>query len=139
MKTRKTALLMILVVGLGIVLSGWLASVHAERVSTSKQYEVIVPEAKSDTQRIIEAYERLSDQYLSMVQNQFTLIATNNQEMASRLERMEKKIDELSAKIDAMQKNAPPPMPSKPAIAPILPVQPMPQVATPAQNTPVAK
>lgn len=136
MKTHKKAFITVVIVGLGIIFFGWFASVNAERANTSKEYEVIVGEAKSDTQRIIEAYERLSDQYLSLVQSQFTLIATNNRDMTARLERMERKIDELSAKIDAMQKNA---LPPKPAVAPIAPVQPMPQVAPPAQNTPVAK
>jgi predicted negative regulator of RcsB-dependent stress response len=108
MKTHKTAFITVMIVGLGIVLFGWLASVNAERVGTSKEYEVVVGEAKSDTQRIIEAYERLSDQFLSLVQSQLVQMATNNRDVAARLERMEKKLDELSVKIDAMQKPAAP-------------------------------
>jgi predicted negative regulator of RcsB-dependent stress response len=108
MKTCKTAVITVMIIGLGTVLFGWMASANAEKVSTSREYEVVVGEAKSDTQRIIEAYERLSDQFLSLVQSQLVQMATNNRDVAARLERMEKKLDELSVKIDAMQKPAVP-------------------------------
>lgn len=115
MKKHKTAIFTVIITGLGIILFGWLGSGNAERVSTSREYEVVVPEAKSDTQRVIDAYERLSDQFLSLVQSQLVQMATNNRDIATRLERMEKKLDELSVKIDAMQKNAAPPLMFKPA------------------------
>jgi TolA-binding protein len=118
MKTQKTTFITVMIVGLGIVFFGWLASGNAQQVSTSREYEVVVPEAKSDTQRIIEAYERLSDQYLSLVQNQLLQIATNDRDIATRLERLEKKLDELSVKIDAMQKPAAAPTTPKPAAVP---------------------
>jgi hypothetical protein len=108
MKTRKTALFTVMIVGMGIVIFGWLAPGNAQQVSTSREYEVVVPEAKSDTQRVIDAYERLSDQFLSLVQSQLVQMATNNRDLASQLDRMEKKLDELSAKVDAMQKPAAP-------------------------------
>jgi TolA-binding protein len=113
MKTHKTALITVIIIGLGTVLFGWMASANAEKVSTSREYEVVVGEAKSDTQRVIEAYERLSDQFLSLVQSQLVQMATNNRENAARLERMEKKLDDLSAKIDAMQKNTAPTVEAK--------------------------
>jgi hypothetical protein len=107
MKTHKTAIITVVIIGLGIVLFGWLASGNAEQVST-REFEVVVPEAKSDTQRVIAAYERLSDQFLSLVQSQLVQMASNNRDIETRLERMEKKLDELSVKIDAMQKPAAP-------------------------------
>ncbi len=138
MKTHKTAFITVMIVGLGIVLFGWLASVNAERVGTSKEYEVVVGEAKSDTQRIIEAYERLSDQFLSLVQSQLVQMATNNRDVAARLERMEKKLDELSVKLDAMQKpvEAVEAKPVKPAAAP---AQPTSQSPAGAANTAAVK
>jgi predicted negative regulator of RcsB-dependent stress response len=108
MKTHKTAIVTVVITGLGIVFFGWMASANAEKVSTSREYEVVVGEAQSDTQRIIAAYERLSDQFLSLVQSQLVQMATNNRDVEARLERMEKKLDELSVKIDAMQKPAAP-------------------------------
>lgn len=114
MNTQKTAFFTVMLIGLGMVLFGWLSLGSAGQTST-REYEVVVPEAKSDTQRIVEAYERLSDQYLSLVQNQLTLMAANNRDILTRLERMEKKLDDLSAKIDAIQKPAAPTTESKPA------------------------
>jgi len=125
MNTQKTALFTVMLIGLGMVLFGWLSSGNAGQTS-AREYEVVVPAAKSDTQRIIEAYERLSDQYLSLVQNQLTLMAANNRDVLTRLERMEKKLDDLSAKIDAIQKSA----------APASPLQPLPQASPPTQNVP---
>jgi len=138
MKTCKTAMVTVMIIGLGIVLFGWMASANAEKVSTSREYEVVVGGAKSDTQRIIEAYERLSDQFVSLVQSQLVQMATNNRDIATRLERMEKKLDDLSAKIDAMQKPAVPVEVKtvKPAAAPI-PLSP--QLPAGAANTAAAK
>jgi hypothetical protein len=118
MKTHKTAIITVAITGLGIVLFGWLASGNAESVTTSREYEVVVPEAKSDTQRVIAAYERLSDQFLSLVQSQLVQMAANNRDIETRLERMEKKLDDLSVKIDAMQKPAAEPIPPKSTAVP---------------------
>jgi predicted negative regulator of RcsB-dependent stress response len=137
MKTHKTAIITVTIVGLGIVFFGWLASANAERVSTSREYEVVVPEAQSDTQRVIAAYERLSDQFLSLVQSQLVQMATNNRDVAARLERMEKKLDDLSAKIDAMQKPAAEPIPPKSTAAPAEVKTAKPAVPEPRTGKPV--
>jgi hypothetical protein len=139
MKTRKTVFFILITVVLGIVFLGQISTGSSERVGSSREYEVtVVGEAKSDTQRIIEAYERLSDQYLSLVQNQLVLMATNDRDVQTRLERIEKKLDDLSVKIDAMQKTTPPPA-IKPVGVPVAPVQPLPQVSGPAHNPAVVK
>jgi predicted negative regulator of RcsB-dependent stress response len=143
MKTRKTAIITVVIVGLGIVLFGWLASGNAEQVSTSREYEVVVPEAKSDTQRIIAAYERLSDQFLSLVQSQLVQMASNNRDVETRLERMEKKLDELSVKIDAMQKPAAEPISPKLTVAPadvktVKTLGPEPRTGSASENRPKA-
>jgi hypothetical protein len=123
MNTRKT-LLTAAIIGLVIVLFVWLAPGNA---AGTREYEVVVPAAKSDTQRMIEAYERLSDQYLVLVQNQLVQMASGDRDMLARLERIEKKIDALTAKIDALQKSAPIPMPPVPPTPQVPPMLPMPQ------------
>lgn len=139
MKTCKTAMITVMIIGLGIVLFGWLASANAEKVSTSREYEVVVGEAKSDTQRILEAYERLSDQFISLVQNQLVQMATNNRDIDTRLERMEKKLDDLSAKIDTMQKPAATPVEVKNVKPVATPAQPVPPLPAGAANTAAVK
>jgi TolA-binding protein len=114
MKSRKHRLI---IAGIGALLVGFvfIASTIAER-GTTREYEVTVPAVKSDTQRMIEAYERLSDQYLSLVQNQLNGMTANNRDILVRLDRIEKKLDELSAKVVAMKpaEVAPPAASAKP-------------------------
>jgi hypothetical protein len=112
-----------LAVGFGLVGLCWLSSGQAGEVS-SKEYEISVPEMKSDTQRMIEAYERLSDQYLTLVQTQLGGMAAGDRDVLTRLDRIERKLDSLSAKLDAQLKPAGDPLSATPA--------------TPAQ-TPAAK
>lgn len=114
MKSRKHRLIIAGISALLIVFV-FIASTIAERVTT-REYEVTVPAVKSDTQRMIEAYERLSDQYLSLVQNQLNGMAANNHDILVRLDRIEKKLDELSAKVASMKPAdlTPPAVPAKP-------------------------
>ncbi|MBN2513339.1 MAG: hypothetical protein JXB18_10405 [Sedimentisphaerales bacterium] len=115
MKSRKHRLIIAGISALLIVFV-FIASTIAERVTT-REYEVTVPAVKSDTQRMIEAYERLSDQYLSLVQNQLNGMSANNRDILVRLDRIEKKLDELSAKVASMKPAdlTPPAAPAKPA------------------------
>jgi hypothetical protein len=131
MNTRKT-IFTAAVIGLAIILFVWLAPGNA--ATGSREYEVVVPAAKSDAQRMIEAYERLSDQYLTLVQNQLVQMAGADRDILTRLERMEKKIDDLAAKIDALQKFAPPP--PMPLLPPKPPIPPMPQAIPLPQDVP---
>jgi hypothetical protein len=131
MNTRKT-IFAAAVIGMAIILFIWLAPGNA--ATGSREYEVVVPAAKSDAQRMIEAYERLSDQYLTLVQNQLVQMAAGNRDVLTRLERMEKKIDDLSAKIDDLQKSIPQP---KTLLPPKLPIPPVPQTIPQPQDIPV--
>ena len=121
MKTRKHHLIIAGIFAL-LVVFVFIASTIAER-ATTREYEVTVPAVKSDTQRMIEAYERLSDQYLSLVQNQLNGMAANNHDILVRLDRIEKKLDDLSAKVDAIKPadsipSTPPAKPAEPAASP---------------------
>ncbi len=97
MKSRKHRLI---IAGLSalLVVFIFITSTIAER-TTTREYEVTVPAVKSDTQRMIDAYERLSDQYLSLVQNQLNGMTANNRDILVRLDRIEKKLDDLSSRM----------------------------------------
>jgi len=68
----------------------------------SREYEISVPPYKSDMVRMIEAYERLSDQYLALVQQHLLKMDADNQAVLKKLESLEKKLDELNRKIDRL-------------------------------------
>lgn len=115
MNSQKRILIGVaLAAGFGLISFCWLSSGNAGEVST-KEYEISVPAMKSDTQRMIEAYERLSDQYLSLVQTQLGGMAASNRDIQARLDRIERKLDDLSAKFDAQFKPTPAPLPVAPA------------------------
>lgn len=106
-----------ILLGFGLVCVCWTSSGVAREVST--EYEIAVPAMKSDTQRMVEAYERLSDQYLSLVQNQLTGMAACDRDVTARLDRIERKLDTLSIKLELLQQAvAPQPAPAAPVEKP---------------------
>lgn len=100
MKTSFSLSAVLIVLCLAGLLIGMLASAHAAETST--ELEISVPQYKSDTVRMIEAYERLSDQYLKLVQHQLNNMDITDQRILQKLETLEKKVDALNAKLDAM-------------------------------------
>ncbi|HOK66940.1 MAG TPA: hypothetical protein PK054_05580 [Anaerohalosphaeraceae bacterium] len=86
-----------------LVLFGTIGLISFAAVSEkSREYEISVPPYKSDMVRMIEAYERLSDQYLVLVQQHLLKMDADNQAVLKKLEALEKKLDELNRKIDRL-------------------------------------
>lgn len=115
MKSSQTTTQTIVFVLLAAVGSGLWAYSHGaeERVyrdmdRSSKEYEIVVPPIKSDMVRMVEAYERLSDQYLVLVQEYLKGMDANQRLILAKLEAIEKKLDDLNKKIE-------PPAAPKPA------------------------
>lgn len=91
-----------------LILLGILGLLSFAAVSEkSREYNITVPEYKSDTVRMIEAYERLSDQYLTLVQRHLLGMDSADQAILQKLESLEKKLDEVSQKIDRLTPAAP--------------------------------
>jgi transcription initiation factor IIF auxiliary subunit len=101
-------------IGVGTVLiAGWITVSYA----AERSVEIYAtPEYKSDTARMVEAYERLSTQYLSLVQQNLSQMNQTDQQILTKLAEIEKKIDLLTEKVDALKPEGPtPPKPLKPA------------------------
>lgn len=73
-----------------------------------------VGEQKTDMARMVEAYEKLSSQYLSMVQQNLTMMSADDQQILNKLSDLEKKIDELREKVDIIQAQTAPKNEPKP-------------------------
>jgi outer membrane murein-binding lipoprotein Lpp len=86
-----------------VLVSVWFAAGYAAQRSDNS-YEVVVGPQKSDMQRMIEAYERLSAQYLIVVQDNMTFMANQDRQILEKLTVLEKKIDALTEKVDALAK-----------------------------------
>jgi len=90
-----------LILAAAVLISVWMASSFA-----ANSYDVIVGPQKSDMQRMIEAYERLSTQYLVVVQDNLALMANQDRLILEKLTTLEKKLDILTQKLEASQKQA---------------------------------
>jgi len=108
MKEKRVFSLICIVLFLFVVSAGWFALCRAAETKT-KEYEISVEPYKSDTVRLIEAYERLSSQYLTLVQQNLAMMSAADRDILSRLDKIEAKIDALAAKAapaDAQTKTA---------------------------------
>lgn len=94
---QKWVLLVIFVAAGGV----WIAlSSAAER---TREYEIAVEPFKSDTVRMIEAYERLSSQYLTLVQQNLAQMAAADRDILNKLTVIDKKLDDLSARLARLE------------------------------------
>lgn len=103
-----------ILLGVGTVLiAGWITVSYA----AERNVEVYATtDYKSETTRMVEAYERLSTQYLSLVQQNLSQMNQTDQQIMTKLAEIEKKIDLLTEKVDALKPEGPtPPKPLQPA------------------------
>jgi hypothetical protein len=90
-----------------ILFAAWIvaADYTSGRTQTTRENTFIVGPQKSDMQRLIEAYESLSAQYLTLVQQNLQLMASQDQQILTKLENMEKKIDALTAEVNKLRES----------------------------------
>ena len=74
---------------------------------------------RSDSARIMDAYERLMERYMSLVEGNLSNRGTDVGTVTKKLNSIERKIDNLGRKIARIEKalNIPPPKPKKQAAA----------------------
>ena len=89
-----------LLILIALIIVGFITFTNA---ADRRSYDVVVEPQKSDTVRMIEAYERLSDQYLQLVQTNLVMMAQNDQQIMQKLDKIEQKIDVLTKKIEALE------------------------------------
>lgn len=83
----------------------WASSYGTDRPTKTRENTYIVGPQKSDMQRLIEAYESLSSQYLTLVQQNLQLMASQDQQILTKLDNMEKKLDALTAEVKKLKEN----------------------------------
>ncbi len=118
MKTPKGALKAAVVV---LCLCGGIVWIGSRTDAAEKVYE-IRPEAmlgayRSDSDRVMDAYERLMDRYMSLVEGNLSNVGTDVGGVVKKLNSIERKIDNLGTRIGRIEKalNIPPPKPKKKA------------------------
>ncbi len=118
MKTPKETLK---AVALLLCLCGVIVWVGSRTDAADKVYE-IRPEAtlgayRSDSTRMMDAYERLMDRYMSLVEGNLSNMGTDVGGVIKKLNSIERKIDNLGKRIGRIEKalNIPQPKPKKKA------------------------
>lgn len=66
--------------------------------------EIELPEYKTDNTRMIEAYERLMDRYMNLVEKNLMAIELENKNTAEKLDNISKKLDEIFARTAKIEK-----------------------------------
>lgn len=79
---------------------------RAYSTEQTREHTYIVGPQKSDMQRMIEAYESLSKQYLTLVQQNLSMMAAQDQQIIQKLDTLEKKIDALTKKVEALESSS---------------------------------
>ncbi|MBN1817829.1 MAG: hypothetical protein JW828_10745 [Sedimentisphaerales bacterium] len=94
---------------LGGAAFGWIAWLGFFSGSVAETYE-IHPEItlgpyQTETMRMIDAYERLSDQYRDMVQGNLSRMAADTHQLVEKLESMDHKLDALSRQMTRLERH----------------------------------
>jgi Na+/phosphate symporter len=61
--------------------------------------EITLPEYRSDTARVMDAYERMMDRFMNLTEKNFTGINTDVKDIAAKLTLIDNKLTELSARM----------------------------------------
>jgi hypothetical protein len=88
-----------------ILCATWISAANFSSDNKDKEYTYVVGPQKSDMQRMIEAYEKLSAQYLTLVQQHLQLMAAQDQQILTQLQTMEKKIDALTEQVNQLKES----------------------------------
>jgi uncharacterized coiled-coil protein SlyX len=66
--------------------------------------EITVPRSKTDTERVIDAYERLMDNYMRLMDNNLTGLRIEIAEISQKVDSLDQKMSRLSEQLNAVQK-----------------------------------
>lgn len=80
--------------------------------------EITLPESKTDIDRVIDAYERLMDNYLQSMDQNLAGIYLNTEHTAQKMDAIDQKLSTLSVQLEAIQKNLGIDVPEKPSPKP---------------------
>jgi peptidoglycan hydrolase CwlO-like protein len=66
--------------------------------------EITLPESQTDIGRVIDAYERLMDNYMRLTESNLSGIHSDVREVTQKLDSIDHKISELSSQLERVQK-----------------------------------
>lgn len=87
-----------------IVVVWFSTSIYAREEIYEIRPQIAIPEYKTDTARIIDAYERLMDRYMGLTEGNLIRIGTDVQSIIKKLNSINGKLTKLSARMTAIEK-----------------------------------
>lgn len=106
MKTKKKTGLLAICVFFVVCLSAMCLSTsqHGGEKRYEVRPEITLPESQTDVSRVIDAYERLINNYIKPTEDSLINIRSEVRDVSQRLDSIEDKISELSAQLERIEK-----------------------------------
>lgn len=96
MKTNKSLFAAAAVVACCVIAVWFSTSIHGSQNTYELRPQLSVPEHKTDTVRVIDAYERLMERYLDLTERNSDVIGMDIRSIAVRLDSIDGRLAELS-------------------------------------------
>ena len=104
MKTRKSLLGVAAVIVCGGVAVWFSASIQGGQKSYNLQPDLTIPEYKTDTDHVMEAYERLMDRYMDLTGNHLATVGMDLRNIVARLDSIDARLTELSTRLARIER-----------------------------------
>ncbi len=104
MRTGKNLLVVSIIVICCFVIIWFSTSIEGSQRTYEVQPNISIPEHKTDTVRVIDAYERLMERYMDLTERNIEEIDTDVKTVIYKLESIEKGIKDLSDRMARIEK-----------------------------------
>jgi hypothetical protein len=104
MKTSKSLLGVVVVIVCGAVVVWFSASIQGSQKTYNLQPDLTIPEYKTDTAHVMEAYERLMDRYMDLTGSHLTTVGMDLRNIVARLDSIDARLTELSTRLARIER-----------------------------------
>ena len=104
MKTGRNFLVVSLLAVCCIVIIWFSTSIQGSQKTYEVRPNVSIPEYKTETVRVIDAYERLMERYMDLTETNIAGIDSDIQTVIRKLDSIEKGMNDLSSRITGIEK-----------------------------------
>ncbi|OHB76649.1 MAG: hypothetical protein A2Z25_18105 [Planctomycetes bacterium RBG_16_55_9] len=99
MKTSKSLLVVLMVMVCGIIVVWFSGSIRGGQKTYNLQPDLTIPEYKTDTVHVMEAYERLMDRYMDLTGSHLATVGMDLRNVVARLDALDGRLAELSTRL----------------------------------------
>lgn len=104
MRTGKNLLAISIVAACCIFVIWFSTSIEGSQKTYEIQPNISIPEYRTDTVRVIDAYERLMERYMDLTETNMTGIDTDIKTVIGKLDSIENELKDLSARTERIEK-----------------------------------